>query len=149
MRKRRATAIARDAALDRAMNWALGVRTRGARSADAVLPPEPTLYEIINAVEAGYKESLTGRFVTVIGQCLLREGASDRFELYRMVVTCCVADATAVSLDVVRPAAAKIEPGQWVRVSGVIQFDDPANPQQPVIHATIVAMIPTPQNPYL
>lgn len=149
MRKRRAAAIARDGALDRAMNWALGMRTAGARPAEAVLPPEPTLYEIINAVEAGHKENLTGRFVTVIGQCSLRDGASDRFELYRMVVTCCVADATAVSLDVVRPVGAKIEPGQWVRVGGVIKFDDSANPQQPVIHATIVTMIPTPHNPYL
>ena len=151
MRKHRAVAITSDAALDRAMNWALGAQPAGARLrlSESVLPPEPTLYEIINAVEAGHKESLTDRFVTVIGQCSLRDNVSDRFELYRMVVTCCVADATAVSVDVVRLPNAKIEPGQWVRVSGVIRFDDSARPQQPVVHATVITMIPTPQNPYL
>jgi uncharacterized repeat protein (TIGR03943 family) len=151
LRKRRVGVRRRDVKLERAMNWVLGVQAarRGA-SALASLPSEPTVLDVLNAAEAGSPEALAGRFVELVGQCDLPDGpGSKRMDLYRVVVTCCVADATAISIEVARRANVRLEPGGWVRVAGVIKFDSQFDPALPVVHATMISKIPEPSDPYL
>ena len=150
MQKRRAPAAARDAALERAMNWALGPKPAPSKTGAPAdeLPAEPTAAELIRALEAENGRALAGRFVTVIGQ----SGADNtttggRFELYRLVVTCCIADATAVSIEVAGLPTVTVEPGQWLRISGVIRFDGGATAAS--LHAASISKIPVPSNPYL
>lgn len=151
VRKRTAPAAQRDAALERAMNWVLGIKSAaGKRSAvPSELPSEPTVVELMRALEGDGGRALAGKFVTVIGQC----GADDattggRFELYRLVVTCCIADATGVSIEVAGLPTVTVEPGQWLRIGGVIAIEGGASPQA-VLRAATVTKIPTPPNPYL
>jgi hypothetical protein len=153
LRKRRAVAAARDPALEQAMAWILGEkRSSGAVDAAADLPAEPTVRDLLAAAEEGRQATLAGRFLTLVGQCSPQAGGEGRrFDLYRMLVTCCVADAQVISIEVVNATAVEIEleHGQWIRVRGVIRFDGANGPALPVLHAADIEQIPLPSRPYL
>jgi len=145
-----------DVALRSAVSWILGVAAQPstpgekAGSSESVLPKKPTVRDIFNAALQGDQTQIEGRFVSVIGQCEPREGAgSNRFDLMRMVVICCIADASAVAVEVAPLPGTGVEPGEWARVSGVIKFDSPYDPSLPVVHASMIEKIPEPDYPYL
>lgn len=151
-KKRERRMIMPDAQLDRAVDWILG-RTTGEKEVAGEsfsLPAEPTILEVLEAVRDGHGPALQGQFVSVLGQCDLPQGPqSPRFDLYRLVVTCCIADSTAVSLEITRPRGVRLESGGWVRIDGIIKFDGQLDPSLPVIHATNADKIPEPSEPYL
>jgi uncharacterized repeat protein (TIGR03943 family) len=152
IRKRMVSRPARDAPLEQAVNWVLGFKTAQKQTASGPvsLPQDPTILDLLNAVGQAGTEALEGRYVTVIGQCDLPSGPeSPRLALYRLVVTCCIADATAVSVEVARKPTVKLQSGQWVRAGGILKFDSPIDPSLPVVHATTVAPIAEPREPYL
>ena len=152
LRKRRSEIVARDIDLHRAFDWTMGLRKAGeeVKVEKISLGDEPTILDLLTAAAEGHKESLDGAVVTVIGQCDPPDGpASERFDLYRLVVTCCVADATAVSVEVARRPTIALDAGGWVRVRGIIRFDSKINPHAPVIHAKMTTKIQKPSEPYL
>jgi len=152
LRKRRVSAAPRDARFEQAVNWVFGLTAAGGKGGAGSfwLPRNPTVLDLLTAAQEGRRDALEGRFVAVLGQCDLPEGpGSRRFDLYRLVVTCCIADASAVSIEVVRPPTVALEPGGWVRVEGIVRFDSKIDPSLPVIHATMTSKIPEPSDPYL
>lgn len=143
-----------NAELTEAMNWTLGLQAAREKDSPATveLPRQPTILDLLNVVYDGRAKDLEKQkqFVSVVGQCVLPDGpGSRRFDLYRLVVTCCIADATAVSVEVALPVAGDLEAAGWVRVEGIVKFDSKVDPSQPVIHATRVVKIPEPMQPYL
>jgi uncharacterized repeat protein (TIGR03943 family) len=151
VRKRRIAAAPRDVELERAVAWALGRAAAETPPPAAVaLPAEPTVLDLYRAAEQGSAAALAGRFVTVVGQCdPLPDDDGRRFALYRLVVTCCIADALTVTLDAIAPEGAKIEPRQWVRVEGLLHVERPEAGGALLIRAAAVTPIPTPAAPYL
>lgn len=87
---------------------------------------------------AGERVSMDG-FVTLV------EGADDRFQLTRFVITCCVADATISYVTVVDTPPGAFTDDDWVRVTGVIY---PLGADI-LIDAEAVEPIPAPADPYL
>jgi putative membrane protein len=152
-RKRAVPAPPRDVEIRMAIRWVLGGRTadRKAEAALVALPESPTILDLLATSSEYLPDQLEGRFVTILGQCDLPDGAeSTRFDLYRLVVTCCIADATAVSVEISRKGGVQLESGGWVRVAGRIKFDNPIDPSLPVIHAAApISKIPEPSEPYL
>ncbi len=152
MRKRRLTTPRRDIKLDRAIDWIMG-RSDSAEATQIsvdTLPKVPTLLELMEITAVADPEDLDGKFVTVIGRCDLPDGeASQRFEIYRLLVTCCVADASAVSVEVTRKDDVRLEPGGWVRIGGLLKFDNPIDPTMPVVHAATISKVSEPSEPYL
>ncbi len=152
MRKRRLPSPRRDIKLDRAVDWILGLAdtTLSSEAAADTLPKEPTLLELIETAAIADPEDLDGKFVTVVGRCDLPEGETSRqFELYRLLVTCCVADASAVSVEVARKDDVRLESGGWVRIGGILKFDDPIDSAMPVVHAATISKVSEPSEPYL
>ena len=152
MRKRRVSGPARDVPLEQAVKWVMGAKAAGKAGAGGgvSLPKNPTILDVLNAAGEGNAKALEGTFVTVMGQCDLPNGAkSERFDIYRLVVTCCIADATAVAVEVARRPTVALEAGGWVRVEGIIKFDSKIDPSIPVIHATVTTKVPEPSEPYL
>lgn len=152
MRKRRLPTPRRDMQLDRAVDWILGL----ADSTDTTevradtLPQEPTLLELLKTAAAADPKALDGKFITIVGRCDLPDGErSRRFEVYRLLVTCCVADSSAVSVEVSRNDDVRLEPGGWVRVGGILKFDNPIDPATPVVHAATISKVSEPSEPYL
>lgn len=73
----------------------------------------------------------------------------DRFLVGRFTITCCVADAMAIGMEVVWPEAVAAVDNSWVRVTGKISLEERAGEQVPVILAENVQVVPEPQQPYL
>ena len=151
-RKRQAVAGPRDPELVLAMKWVQGARIRRKQASgeEVPLPKNPTILELMEVAADYHPDDLEGRFVTVLGQCDLISGAdAPRFDLYRLVVSCCIADASSVPLEVVRSGDVKLESGGWVRVGGILKFDNSMDPSLPVIHAATISKVSEPSEPYL
>ena len=86
-----------------------------------------------------------GEVVTMEGFVTVDEGETDRFQLTRFVITCCVADATISYVTVVDAPPGQVENDDWVRVTGPIY---PLGADI-LVDATSVEPIPPPDDPYL
>ena len=151
-RKRRVTPPPRNVQLEQAMDWVMGVKKAKKKATGTVtLPKNPTIIDLMTAAAEYHPDDLEGQFVNVEGQCDLISGAGgERFDLYRLVVSCCIADATTLPLEIVRPKKrVQLTPGGWVRVQGMIKFDNPIDPSMPVIEAAKISKIAEPSEPYL
>ena len=148
LRKRWIERPPRDAAFDAAVDWVLGLKTPPRRA--LAMPQNPTVLDLVNAAYEGQQEALDGRLITLFGQCDPPYGPdSECFDLYRLVVTCCVADATSVSVEIVRKPGVRLEAGKWVEVAGTVQFGKGTDSSVPMVHAKTVRNIPEPLEPYL
>jgi len=151
-RKRRVRQPAFDAELSQAFDWVAGRRVAGAAATEGKVswPKKPTILDVVTIVSRSGPAAVEGDAITVIGQCDVPGGPqSKRFDLYRLVITCCIADATAVSLEITQLPDAPVAPGRWVRVTGQLRFDSAVDAMQPVIHATEIQEMREPSNPYL
>ncbi len=111
------------------------------------LPPNPTVLDVWNLVQSGRAGELDGVFTSLIGQC--QTWSAERFMLSRLVVTCCIADAATVTVEVVPPPGASVEDGAWVSVSGVFKLDAQSDPNSVALHAVSMNRIQEPADPYL
>ncbi|MBT3374809.1 MAG: DUF1980 domain-containing protein [Lentisphaerae bacterium] len=167
LRKRQAPARthigARAAArrLDAAFQWVfdLGSSATAAQSDPASGPggesdldlSQATVRDVVNWSDNGREAELEGRFVSLIGQADRLPGESERaFDLMRVVVICCIADAVTVSLKALPMLGDRVTPGTWLRVGGIIQYEDMDGMPVPVLKAsTPVELVPEPDYPYL
>jgi len=86
-----------------------------------------------------------GERVTMDGFVTVDEGDTDRFQLTRFVITCCVADATISYVTVVDAPPGQVANDDWVRVTGTIY---PLG-SDILVDAETVVPIPPPDDPYL
>ena len=73
----------------------------------------------------------------------------DGFFLARLVIVCCVADGSGISLSVIWPTGAALPLNSWVRVRGTLVMTTLDGRGEPALLATSVEPIPLPQSPYL
>lgn len=73
----------------------------------------------------------------------------DQVLINRFVVSCCVADASVVSMVVYSPEAAALPNDTWVQVQGILQPGDFAGSVLPVLAADRIVPAPMPDQPYL
>jgi putative membrane protein len=71
------------------------------------------------------------------------------FMLVRYIVSCCVADASALGLVVASSDAASLTDDQWVQVRGHFIAGDLDNWQLPVLVADAIEPVAFPNQPYL
>ena len=93
--------------------------------------PDPSLYE--------------GDPVRITGFVLMQEG--DRPHLARLLVRCCLADATPVGLPVRWPAHWQPRPDSWLTISGRMGVEDHNGLVRTVVIAEHVRQIPRPSRP--
>jgi uncharacterized repeat protein (TIGR03943 family) len=86
-----------------------------------------------------------GEEVTMDGFVTLEPGETDRFQLTRFVITCCVADATVSYVTVVDAPPGEFATDDWVRVTGRMY---PLGADI-LVDASSVEPIPSPSDPYL
>jgi uncharacterized repeat protein (TIGR03943 family) len=75
--------------------------------------------------------------------------AADQFMLSRFVVSCCVADATAVGLVTSWPDASSLPLDTWLEVRGKFQAGQFEGEPRPILIAESVTPISPPNQPYL
>ena len=74
---------------------------------------------------------------------------SESFMLSRFVVSCCVADATAIGLIVRSPQAASLPGDQWVEVSGHFEPGEFSGKPTPILVTEAITRTTAPNQPYL
>jgi len=95
-------------------------------------------------------QAFTGQSARLIGFVYRDDRfASDSFMLSRFVVSCCVADASAVGLIVRSPQAAALPADQWVEVSGQFEPGQFAGRPTPILFADVITKTAQPNQPYL
>jgi len=148
MRKRLVPPAPRDPAVERAIGWVLHPPAeRGddeGETAEVMLPKDATVLDIVTLAQQSPAGSLDGQFLSLVGQSAAGP-TREQFDLYRLVVNCCIADATAVSIPVRLPSGTKLRHG-WVRVDGTLKLDAASGP---AIQAASVKKIAEPREPYL
>ena len=72
-----------------------------------------------------------------------------QFLLTRFMLTCCVADATAIGAIVEWPRAAELPTNGWVQIGGPVRVGELGGVQLPLIEAETVEAVPEPAQPYL
>lgn len=101
------------------------------------------------------KRSLLGEEVNVVGfvyrdsQLLGQDATADDFFVSRFILSCCVADASPVSLMVRWQGAAQLESDAWVRVKGRLTVVDRLGRPLPLVEASSVVTVTAPTQPYL
>lgn len=127
---------------------ALILSGRPARQATEV--GDPTLLDWVLAFgESPDPATFAGETADLTGFVYRREGLPpDTWLLSRFVVTCCVADATAIGVMVRAPGIA-VEDDAWVQVRGYFDTDNIEGEQRPVLVADAVVPIEPPAQPYL
>ncbi len=109
-----------------------------------------TIKDVYGWIQEGRGAELDGKFIALTGRAEAALSGDTRFELSRVVVVCCIADAMSVALEVVPCPGSSIVPGQWVRVSGVLRLHGVGDLAVPVLHASLPAeRVPEPEYPYL
>jgi putative membrane protein len=73
----------------------------------------------------------------------------ESFMLSRFVVSCCVADATAIGLIVRSPLAASLPGDQWVEVSGHFEAGEFSGKPTPILITEAITRTTAPNQPYL
>jgi uncharacterized repeat protein (TIGR03943 family) len=74
---------------------------------------------------------------------------ADNFLLVRYVVSCCVADASALGLVIASDQAAQLADDQWIEVSGTFAPGDLDGWQLPLLVAEQITPVEVPNQPYL
>jgi uncharacterized repeat protein (TIGR03943 family) len=125
------------------------VSARPARRATEVR--DPTLLDWVLAFgESPDPAAFVGETADLTGFVYRRAGLPpDTWLLSRFVVTCCVADATAIGLAVRAPLDAEVADDMWVQVRGSFIAESINGEQVPVLVADTVIPIDPPARPYL
>jgi len=123
------------------------------------LPPDPApnlaLVDLVNRALQDATHSLDGREVTISGFVIRpkdleqQHPAADAFDLARVVITCCVADARYVLVHLAGMPE-PIEDDAWLQVRGIVQTDSAQHDpdQTPTLAVTDYQRIPAPDRPY-
>ena len=133
--------------------FSTSVLAGGSTSASALEIPSPqrNVLDWLRAFEAvGDPSRFAGEVGDLVGFVYRdpRLGAG-RFIAARFSVTCCVADATALGVEVSWPGVAGLAEGAWVRVRGKMSVQEKDGHPQPLLLADTVEPAPAPEQPYL
>ena len=95
-------------------------------------------------------QEYAGQPVDVIGFVYHDERlAADEVLISRFIVSCCVADANAVTMVARWPEAAALENDAWVQVQGILAPGEFNGAPLPVVVAQSITPAPMPAQPYL
>ncbi len=145
----------------------LGAEAAGSRQVNRTLSfsSDPYLTEKVLALDPGTrsimewlwafdaavdKRELNDQPVSLEGFVLIREDLpEDQFLVARFVISCCVADATAVGIAVQPPDQESNPTDGWVRITGQMQVITQETKETLLIQATVIQSIEMPEQPYL
>lgn len=99
-----------------------------------------------------YREEFEGKDVELVGQFVPMTTGNpkgDRFQVIRMFITCCAADAKPVGVTVQYPSPLRIPAMGWVRIIGKPTFPLEGGRRTAVLEATSVEPCEAPSEPFV
>ena len=108
-----------------------------------------TLDLLFAAQEPGLREEFENQRVSIIGQYIPpRGGSGGGFDLVRMFVVCCAADARPLGIKVVGEPVEVPRMG-WVRITGVARFEDQGGVIEPSLELENIEEVEVPRESFL
>ena len=118
------------------------------RTPDGAIQVE-TLDLLFAAEEPALREEFENQRVSIIGQYIPpRGGAEGGFDLVRMFVVCCAADARPLGIKVVGDPVEVPRMG-WVRINGVARFEDKGGTIEPRLELEKIEEVEAPRESFL
>jgi uncharacterized repeat protein (TIGR03943 family) len=109
-----------------------------------------TMDLLFAATEPSMQEEFAGERIAIIGQYIPPRGEdSTGFDLVRMFVVCCAADARPLGIKVVAPETIKIPRMGWVRITGVARFPLVDGRTEPLLEMEKIEEIEPPRETFL
>lgn len=99
-----------------------------------------------------YREEFEGKEVEMIGQFVPMTTGNpkgDRFQLIRMFITCCAADAKPMGVTVQYATPPHLSEMEWIRVTGKATFPMDGGKRTAVLEATGVKPCEAPSDPFV
>ncbi|MEI6321932.1 MAG: TIGR03943 family protein [bacterium] len=99
-----------------------------------------------------YREDFEGKMTELIGQFVplsVGNPKGDRFQVIRLFITCCAADAKPVGVTVQYDGSLKVPEMGWVKITGIPTFPMEGGRRTAVLKATKVEECPAPSEPFV
>jgi uncharacterized repeat protein (TIGR03943 family) len=99
-----------------------------------------------------YREEFEGKEVEMVGQFVPMTTGNpkgDRFQVIRMFITCCAADAKPMGVTVHGDTLPHVSEMQWVRVTGTPTFPMEGGKRTAILEATKVEPCEAPSDPFV
>jgi uncharacterized repeat protein (TIGR03943 family) len=108
-----------------------------------------TIDLLFAADEPGLREEFENQRVSMIGQYVPPRGGAGGFELVRMFVVCCAADARPLGIKVIAPEEVEVPRMGWVRITGVARFAAVAGRLEPHLELEKIENVEAPRETFL
>lgn len=109
-----------------------------------------TMDLLFAATEPSMQEEFDGQRVAIIGQYIPPRGEkAEGFDLVRMFVVCCAADARPLGIKVVAPGVIQIPRMGWVRITGIAKFPLIDGRVEPLLEMDKIEEIEAPRETFL
>ena len=99
-----------------------------------------------------YREDFEGKKTEIIGQFVpltVGNPKGDRFQVIRLFITCCAADAKPVGVTVQYDGPIKVPEMSWVKITGIPTFPMEGGRRTAVLKASKVEECPAPSEPFV
>lgn len=109
-----------------------------------------TLDLLFAAEEPALRDQFENQRVALVGQYVPPQGGEGGgFDLVRMFVICCAADARPLGINVVAPQIVEVPRMGWVRITGVARFVEKDGRLEPKLEAEQIEQVEAPQETFL
>jgi uncharacterized repeat protein (TIGR03943 family) len=109
-----------------------------------------TIDLLFAADEPGLREVFENQRVSIVGQYVPpRGGKTGGFDLVRMFVVCCAADARPLGINIVAPEAVEVPRMGWVRITGVARFTPKDGRMEPSLELEKIDEVEAPRETFL
>ncbi|MEO6053846.1 MAG: TIGR03943 family protein [Chthoniobacterales bacterium] len=104
------------------------------------------------ADEPSMRKDFGGKEIEIIGQYMpakVKNPTGKNFNLIRLYVMCCAADARPVAVTIEAPKAEKLTEMSWVKVTGKVTFQHQGDRFTPIVVANSVTPCDAPEDKFL
>ena len=108
-----------------------------------------TIDLLFAAEEPGLRDEFDNQRVTIVGQYVPARDGGKNFELVRMMMVCCAADARPIGVTVETGRAPEVPSMGWMRVTGTASFIEEGGLRQPLVVADKIEEVPAPRETVL
>jgi len=108
-----------------------------------------TIDLLFAAEEQVLRDEFEDQRVSVVGQYVPRDGDAGRFDLVRMFMVCCAADARPIGIAVSSARTPDLPRMGWIRVTGKARFVEEGGVLQPQLEADNIEEVPAPRETVL
>lgn len=119
------------------------------RGADGAIQLE-TIDLLFAAEEPVLREQFENQRVSIIGQYIPPRGEkTGGFDLVRMFVVCCAADARPLGIKITTPKLIEVPRMGWVKITGVAKFETNNGRLEPRLEAESIEEVEAPRETFL